>query len=173
MAGISENDLAALLPGRDVVCKGETITVMPLYFGQYPTAGKLARPLVMALATSGVFGVKEVTDEAGKKSVEMALSDGWIASLPTILADGGEAMMAFFAFAIKKPRDWFDDLMADEGFELAEAILRENYDFFVRRVLPMLQKAGLLKVSATTDGAASLPASLQPATDGQTSSTTP
>src|SRR5689334_843130 len=132
-----QTDLEILFPGREVTCKGETIKVVPLFFGQYPTAAKLARPLAMALFQSGLLTVK---DEVVSISPEL------VTALPVVLDEGGEAFMAFFAFAIGKPRKWFDTLPGDEGIDLAMAILEENRDFFVRRLLPKLKAAGLLKV---------------------------
>jgi hypothetical protein len=157
------DDLAALLPGRDVVCNGETLRVVPLFFGQLPQAAKLARPLVMALAESGLFSVN---------GTEMSLAANWVTGLPMLFDQGGEAVMLFLAFAVGKPRKWFDTLPADEGLALATAVFEENRSFFVQKVLPMLKAAGLLVESKAPDGAPSSVDLSLPVTDGQTSNGT-
>lgn len=159
------SDLAALFPGREVVCKGETIRIVPLYFGQYPQAGKLAKPLINALREANLFAFANVIED-GKTVAKFELAENWIAELPMVLDEGGEALIRFFAFAIGKPREWFDTLAGDEGIALGQAIFEENADFFVRRILPMLQTAGFTKA----DGAASSPASTALDTAGMPSS---
>jgi hypothetical protein len=149
-------DLAALLPGRDVQCKGESIRVLPLFFGQYPKAVKLVRPLATVLQESGAFSMRPVTDDAGKTQMQFGIAENWLGSLPDVLEKGGEALIQFFAYAIGKPRDWFDTLPGDEGFALAEAILKENADFFVQRIMPLLTASGLLTASTGPDGGPSL-----------------
>lgn len=163
------SDLAALLPGRDVMCKGESIRVLPLFFGQYPKAVKLVRPLSVVLQESGAFTVKPVTGEDGKASMQLGVAEDWLKTLPDVLEKGGEALIQFFAFSVNKPRDWFDTLPGDEGFALAKAILEENADFFVRRILPMLNEAGFLTGSAEQAGARSLPVSTATDTTGTAS----
>ncbi len=158
------HDLADLLPGRDVSCKGETIRVVPLYFGQYPTAIKLVRPLAQALGRSGLF---EMKDEGGK--VKFAVSGNWITAVPVLFEEGGEALIQFFAFAISKPRTWFDTLPGDQGIELAQAIFEENKDFFVRRILPILEKSGLMKALGAEGGDPSSQDSTATDTAGPTS----
>ncbi len=158
-------DIAVLFPGREVVCKGETIKVLPLYFGQYPLAAKHIKPLMAALQQSNLFMYREEANEAGVKTATFGLADGWMAGLPDLLDDGGEALIQLFSFALKKPREWFDTLPGDEGIALAQAFFEENSDFFVKKVLPKLQAVGLTKA-----GAESVPDSEATATPGATSS---
>ena len=169
MSEENTNDLAVLFPGREVTCKGEAIKVMPLYFGQWPMAGKLAKPMVAVLRSANLFNMRMGEDENGKPSPKFDLADGWMGELPGLLDDGGEALLKFFAFAINKPRDWFDTLPGDEGVALAQAILAENKDFLSRKVLPLMKMGGLFNWEATAAGAKSLPASSATATDEKTS----
>ena len=165
----SKDDLAVMFPGREVLCKGETITVMPLYFGQWPMAGKLAKPMVAVLRSANLFNIRMDEDENGKPVPKFDLSDGWMGELPGLLDDGGEALLKFFAFAINKPREWFDTLPGDEGVALAQAILAENKDFLSRKVLPLMKLGGLFNWEAPAAGAESLPASSATATGATTS----
>lgn len=154
------SDLEVLLPGREVSCKGERIKVLPLFFGQYPKAVSLMKPLASVIQQSGMMTTN---------GASLSLSTEWLSFLPAVFDQGGEALIQFFAFAINKKRDWFDTLPADEGLALGQAIFEENRDFFVRRILPMLTSMGLVKVTAEPDGAQSLQTSTVTDTPGNTS----
>lgn len=161
-------DLAALLPGRDVTANGEIIKVLPLFFGQYPQAMKVIRPLVSALAGAKIFEARAGVDAAGNATSSFVAAADWMFKIPQIFEEGGEALMQFLAFAIGKKRDWFNTLPADEGLALTQAVLEENADFFRRRILPMLQAAKLVGPAAK-DGDESLQGSSDTVTDGSTS----
>ena len=47
------------------------------------------------------------------------------------------AIASFIGFAVKKPREWFDTVEGDEGFELTKAVFAENASFFEKRIAPM------------------------------------
>lgn len=166
-----DSELAALLPGREVSVNGVKIHVTPLFFGQYPKGIKLVRPLASVIQMSGAFKIKPTTSEAGEVSLNLQVTDNWLAALPMILEEGGEALLAFFAFCLGKPREWFNTVPADEGFELAGAILKENQDFFVQKVLPKLADLGWTKTVLTdTVGDTSSPNSSASDIPGQISS---
>jgi hypothetical protein len=164
-----ESEQGVLFPGREVAAKGETITVLPLFFGQYPPAMKLMRPLATSLSAAKIFKFQPGVDEQGAPTSKFVAADDWLSKLPQIFEEGGEALILFLAFAIGKPRKWFDTLPGDEGFALARAVFEENADFFVRRILPMLQAAGLAGPAAK-DGDPSSPDSGPSDTPGPTSS---
>ena len=159
------NVLAALLPGRDVTCKGETIRVLPLFFGQWTTAIKILKPIFGALGSSGLFVMR--TDDETKK-MRFDLNTDIMSALPDLLDVGGDALMKFVAYAIAKDRPWLDTLPGDEGVELTHAILAENVDFFDRKILPMLEAKGLGKVF---EGLAGTQSSLGLSTTGTTGTT--
>jgi hypothetical protein len=152
------DDLSALLPGREVTVKGETLVLMPFFFGQLPRAVKLIQPLASALMAANVASFDGTT---------MRLAADWPLKVPAIVADGGEALLDLLAFITGKPRAWFDTLGVDEGIALTRAALEVNGDFFVAKVAPMLP------VAISPDGAPSSPGSLTAGTAGATSSTTP
>ena len=156
-----KTDLQILFPGRDIpvvtygseVLEGttiasaseETIHVAPFFFGEYPQAVKLMKPLADILNKSGIMRFKQQD-----KQVTFALADDWPMKLPEIMAEGGEVLMSFLAFAIKKPRKWFDTLMGDDGISIVQAVFEENAIFFKLRILPLLQRAGLMNPTETT-----------------------
>lgn len=161
------SDLETLFPQREVVVRGGTITVLPLFFGQYPKAMKLMRPLFETVKDAGIFYVVENQE---KKTVNFAIAPDWPLKLPQLIEEGGEALIAFLGFCIAKPREWFDAVPGDEGFELTKAVFEANADFFSKRILPMLQKMG---VANPPTGDVSSPVSSEPAIAGTTSSATP
>ena len=56
----------------------------------------------------------------------------------TLLGDQGDDLLAAIAIAVAKPRQWVDDLAADEAILLAAKVIEVNADFFTRTVLPKL-----------------------------------
>ena len=163
MADADKGDLAALLPGRDVTLStGEVLTLMPFYFGQLPRAIKLLRPVTDAVRAAGI---------AGFDGKDFALAPDWPLRLPQLMDEGGEALVEFVAFAVKKPRAWFDELGSDDGIALTKTAFEVNGDFFARRVAPMLGMSIQPEKAAT--GEPSSPASAPADTVGTTSSATP
>lgn len=168
MSSDQSSDLGALLPGQEVTVNSEVIRVVPLFFGQYPTAIKLVRPLADVIKRSGAFSVKQVQGPDGKPKVAFDMTEDWLSAMPMVLEEGGEALIRFFAFCINKKREWFDTVSGDAGLLLANAILQENRDFFVQKILPTLTALGWM--TAKTDGEPSSLPSTATATTGQTSS---
>lgn len=162
MSDADKGDLAALLPGRDVTLStGEVLTLMPFYFGQLPRAIKLLRPVTDAVRAAGI---------AGFDGKDFALAPDWPLRLPQLMDEGGEALVEFVAFAVKKPRAWFDELGSDDGIALTKAAFEVNGEFFAKKVAPML---GMSMAAPAPTGAPSSPDSSPPATVGETSSPTP
>ena len=156
------DDLAKLLPERELTLgSGEVLTLKPLFFGQLPKAVKLLRPVTDAVAQSGIARVN------GKS---FSLAEDWALRLPELMDAAGDGLLAFVAFAVNKPREFFDTLPADDGIALTKAVFEVNGDFFVKRIAPHL---GLAVTPTVETGASSLPDSSVPATVGETSSPTP
>jgi len=158
------SDLETLFPGRDVAVGGETIRVSPLYFGQYPRALQLMRPLFDAVKGAGIFSVVK-----NGTQVKFEIAADWPLRLPELIADGGEALVEFVAFCIGKPRPWFNTLPGDDGFELTKAVFEENASFFAKRIRPKLEQMGIANPPI---GEESSPISSEPDTAGPTSDST-
>jgi hypothetical protein len=164
-------DLAILFPGRDVTVNGETITVMPFYFGQHPKAIALLSPVVNALQSANILRISD----NGKGGLDMKMASDIVDRLPSVMetvADGLELSIKLLMFALGKPREWFDTIPGDDGYKLLFAVLQENSDFFTKRILPMFGLTAKASPQILETGAPSSPASSEPATDGQTSSAT-
>ena len=150
------SDLDTLFPDRELTVGGETLSIRPLTFGQLPAAVKLLNPVIKAVGASGLLGGE-------KKELGQIITSGL-----DLFAVGGEDLLAFLAFAVRKPREWFDTMEADDGIRVLNAVFEANMDFFNRRVLPQL---GLQ--AAASDGDSSSASSSQPVTDAPTSTDTP
>ena len=158
----SGGDLAALIPGREVtLSNGETLTLAPFFFGQLPKAIRLLRPVTDAVREAGI---------AGFEGGDFRLASDWPLRIPQLMDEAGEALVEFVAFAVNKPRVWFDTLGSDDGIALTRAVFEVNSDFFARRVLPMLGMS--VQPAAPATGAPSSADSSAPGTAGTTSSAT-
>lgn len=129
MTDTKKSDIETLFPDVEAKAKGETLTLRPFTFGQFPKAIKLLRPITDAVQDAGI---------AGMSAAGFSLAPDWPLRLPQVMDEAGESVIEFVAFATGKPREWFDDLAADEGLALTKAVFEVNGDFFVRRIAPKL-----------------------------------
>lgn len=156
--------LAGAEPRVITTRRGEAIEIREFFFGQWPRAVRLIRPVTTAVEATGIAGFVAGT---------FRLAENWPLLLPQLLDEGGEAVIEFVAFAIGKPRAWFDTLGGDDGLALTRAVFEVNGDFFVQRIAPMLglqvQAAAAGTAAAAADGAPSSPSSSPAGIDGTTS----
>jgi hypothetical protein len=141
------SDIDTLFPGREGTFKGETITVKPFTFGQFPRAIRLLRPITDAVKDAGI---------AGMSAAGFSLAADWPLRLPQVMDEAGESVIEFVAFAVGKPRVWFDDLAGDEGIALTKLVFEVNGDFFVQRIAPKLGLAVQGEASPETGEQSSL-----------------
>ncbi len=146
----SDLDILAPEPREVTIAGGEVISLSPFFFGQWPKAIRLFRPVTEAVQRAGI---------AGFSGSGLTLAPDWALRLPQVIDEAGDALIEFVGFAIGKPRAWFDTLGGDDGIALTKAVFETQADFFVARIAPMLGLA------IKPDPAA------QPAADGSTLST--
>lgn len=164
--GAAVEDIKVLFPGTEIVVNGETIKVMPFFFGQHPKAFELIAPVVKSLHDADLLSIHKVGAD-----IKFSMADGVLERLPEViqeLSGGLEMSINLLMFALKKPREWFDTIAGDDGYKLLFAVFQENADFFVKRILPMF---GLV-AGPQQVGEQSPPPSSEPATPGQPSSPT-
>lgn len=124
------SDLDTLAPEpREVTVSGEKIAVNPFFFGQWPKAIRLFRPVTDAVQRAGIAGFSDAS---------LSLASDWVLRLPQVMDEGGEPLLEFLAFAVGKPRAWFDTVGGDDGIALAKAVFEVQSDFFVRKIAPAL-----------------------------------
>ena len=107
-------DLEKLIPVDTLVqVAGETIAISPLKVGQLPAFLRVISPLMTQLSAPQI---------------------NWLA----LFGERGDDLLTAIAIAVRKPREWVDDLAADEALLLAAKVMEVNADFFTRTVIPKL-----------------------------------
>ena len=126
-------DLEKLIPQETLVqVAGETIAIAPLKVGQLPAFLRVISPVMAQLSAPQI---------------------DWLA----LFGERGDDLLNAIGIAVKKPREWVDDLAADDALLLAAKVMEVNADFFTRTVIPKL------------DGLFSLGKGIQAASTGSTS----
>ena len=127
-------DLEKLIPQDTLVqVAGEAIAISPLKVGQLPAFLRVISPVMAQLSAPEI---------------------NWLA----LFGERGDDLLTAIAIAVRKPREWVDNLAADEALLLAAKVMEVNADFFTRTVIPKL------------DGLFSLGKGIQAANTGSTSS---
>lgn len=108
------SELDTLVPaGIDLSIAGEAISLKPLKVGQLPAFLRVISPVMKHLSAGEI---------------------NWL----ELFGQRGDDLLAAIAIAVGKPRDWVDDLAADDAILLAAKVIEVNADFFTRTVLPKL-----------------------------------
>ena len=108
------DSLENLIPQATLVqVAGESIAITPLKVGQLPAFLRVISPVVAQMSAPQI---------------------DWLA----LFGERGEDLLSAIAIAIKKPREWVDDLAADDALLLAAKVMEVNADFFTRTVIPKL-----------------------------------
>ena len=117
-------DLEKLIPqALELTVNGETLAIKPLKVGQMPAFLRAISPVMQHLSRTEI---------------------DWL----TLFGERGDDLLSAIAIAVGKPRQWVDDLAADEAILLAAKVIEVNADFFIQRVLPSLTEAAT-RVSQT------------------------
>jgi hypothetical protein len=160
------SDLDILFPGVEVPVmmrgktKPEMVRVEPFYALQFAKAIAKCKPLAKAIASIAVV-------DADGKAVRLKFDGDLPEFMERILTsadDGVSAVIDLLAITLNKPRAWFEDVPTDGLFDLAKAMFDQNKDFFVRRILPLLQAWVPGANTPAAAGATSTPDSYLPAT---------
>ena len=126
-------DLEKLIPQDTLVhVSGELLAISPLKVGQLPAFLRVISPVMAQLSQPQI---------------------NWLA----LFGERGDDLLSAIAIAVRKPREWVDDLAADDALLLAAKVMEVNADFFTRTVIPKL------------DGLFSLGQGIQAANTGSTS----
>jgi hypothetical protein len=108
------SDLDTLIPpGVQITVAGETLTLKPLKVGSLPAFLRAISPVMQSLTAPAI---------------------DWLA----LFGERGDDLLSAIAIAVGKPREWVDDLAADEAILLAAKVIEVNADFFTQTVIPKL-----------------------------------
>lgn len=134
---MSDQALEVLFPtGKEVTVQNTTIVIKPFKFGELSKVFKVIDPIIDPLFTA------------------LNTSTNQIQLISKIIVDSSESVMDLISISTKQPRDWIDSLEMDEGLQLFTTILEVNSDFFVHKVLPLLNSslAKVVQVPPVTTG---------------------
>lgn len=150
-------------PNEIAISTGETVSIKMIGIGKMPKALKAAIPLVAAIKQ---FNAAKLDDNGEPKPIDFL---GYADLIMHLIADHGEAVFDFSSVVLNKPREWFDDLSPDDFITIATAWVGTNYDFFIKKILPLL---GLEPVENPTDGQTQSQPSFDLGTDSKISEAT-
>jgi len=131
----TENDLAILFPERELVLRGETVTVREFSFEESLRAGAIAQPILAELG--------QLIETTGTESTYPDLEE--------LFARHARAYIELIALATGKPVEWIATLPGKEGDQLAMAFWVVNSGFFTRR---LQMRAMSLRTAATASASA-------------------
>jgi hypothetical protein len=129
------SDLETLIPpGVQITVAGETLTLKPLKVGSLPAFLRAISPVMQSLTAPAI---------------------DWLA----LFGERGDGLLAAIAIAVGKPREWVDDLAADEAILLAAKVIEVNADFFTQTVIPKLDSLFAQMKQAPAQPSGSTPSS--------------
>lgn len=115
---MSDENFAAFPPVPvSITVGGETIDITPLKVGELPAFARAVRPITERLATA----------------------PDWLA----LLSDHGEHVIEALAIASRRDVAWVAGLNIDDAIRLAEVVFEVNADFFVKKIVPEIERASL------------------------------
>lgn len=108
------SDLDILIPqGVELTIGGEALAIKPLKVGQMPAFLRAISPVMQHLTRAEI---------------------DWL----LLFGEHGDDLLSAIGIAVGKPRQWIDELAADEAILLAAKVIEVNADFFTRTVMPKL-----------------------------------
>jgi len=108
------SELDTLVPPElELTLNGETLRLSPLRVGQMPAFLRILAPIMKDLTQDQI---------------------DWL----ELFGERGDDLLTAVGIAINKPRNWVDELAADEAILLAAKVIEVNADFFTKMVIPKL-----------------------------------
>ncbi len=108
------SDLNTLIPQAvELTIGGETLAIKPLKVGQMPVFLRAISPVMQHLTRAEI---------------------DWL----LLFGEHGDDLLSAIGIAVGKPRQWVDELAADDAILLAAKVIQVNADFFTRTVIPRL-----------------------------------
>lgn len=120
---MTDTTLQQLFPiGKELTIADKTLRITPFKLGELPKVFKVVEPITSLVMEA--FGSQ----------------DNQIKSLTRIMVGGGDNVIDLIAIGSRQPREWVEQLDADQGVELLAAVIEVNASFFVQKVLPILNR---------------------------------
>lgn len=106
--------------GKAININGVDLVIKSFKMGQLPRVFKALEPLSEVMASS--------------------FTGSQVQLVTKMLAASGDSVITLLEVGSGQPREWVEDLDMDQSLELASAIMEVNSNFFLQRVLPILNK---------------------------------
>lgn len=124
------SNLETLVPSSfELTINDDVIKIQPLRIGQLPAFLRAISPVIQQLTAPSI---------------------NWL----DLFSEHGDNLLSAIAIALKKPRQWVDELSADEAILVSAKVIEVNADFFARTVIPrvndLFQAAKMAAVTSTT-----------------------
>lgn len=120
---MTDTTLQQLFPiGKELTIGDKTLRITPFKLGELPRVFRAVEPI------TGL-----VMEAFGSKTNQ-------IASLTKIMVGGGDNILDLIAIGSRQPREWVEQLEADQGIDLLAVVIEVNASFFVQKVLPILNR---------------------------------
>jgi hypothetical protein len=115
-------EIQKIFPEVNLELAGKEFKIVPFKFGQMPKIMKLMEKLAVP--------------------AQKAIREGTTHDITTVfglMAEGGVELIQLMAEGIKVPVEFVENLDQEDGVKLLAAFIEVNKDFFVQRVLPLIQ----------------------------------
>lgn len=142
MSDNSQKEIDVLLAEKEVVVNGEKILIKPYSWAQ---SMKIVQPIgvLLEVVVSNVEKIDSALKNFSKSENKIGQIQTIIDLLDSVDVDKvTESMSYLIQLAIKKPKDYVDELMIDEIFDLGAAIYEVNKSFFKKRLAVMKLPSG-------------------------------
>lgn len=134
-----QDELNILFPVNEMEVGGEKLNLRPFLFGKWPE--------VINKAAGIINIVLDAIREGGEAVLDVSLEPEDFRVAPEafdlflrLISEGGDNLYDILAISARKPRDWVDELEAEDGIKLLAGTFAVNKDFFTKRVAPMFPK---------------------------------
>lgn len=131
-------DIEQLAPtARILMAGGRTVEITPIRVRELAAFTRAVQPLVRAIGSGG-------------------------GDMATLLAEHADAVIEATAVGARLERGFIEGLALDELYDLADTVLAVNLDFFMRALLPRIEKSSS-RLMAAMAGSQSIAGSAPPA----------
>lgn len=132
---LKNKDLETLLPDNEITVNGEIIVIRPFPFAKLPK-------VISILSRLGV-GIFELFKGA-QVNGNLVINDDLLEKMGAIAEDHFPDVGALMGIYCNKPTEYFTDeengLNSEDGLMLLLTIIERNYNFFTKRLAPILEQ---------------------------------
>ncbi len=133
----TENELDILLPESEVIINGEVIEIKPFPFAKLPK--------VIELLTKMGVGIYELFKNGGLNFTEagdVIINQAFLENIGKVIEDHFSEIVELMAIYTGKTSDFYNknEFNGEDGILILVQIIERNYDFFMKRLAPIIQR---------------------------------